>query len=524
MKYKILITDPISNRGKKKFNKKYFELIDRSNSKDTVEEIIDKIHAWIIRSGTVIAEGDIKKARNLQVIGRAGVGVDNISIDIATKNGIVVMNVPDGNSISAAEHTIAMMLALSRNLHIGHITLNKGKWERAHLIGNELKGKVIGIVGLGKIGREVIDRVLPFKVKILGFDPYINKSLFKNDKVKIVDLDTLTKESDIISIHIPLNNSTKDLFDFKRIQMMKKQSKIINVARGGIINEFDLSKALNQNIISGAALDVFSVEPMKSNNPLLKAKNILLTPHLGASTIEAKEGVSQSICRQIIDFFNEQKLTNAINLPISDMSIMKKIRTHLKLSEVLGIIQTQLVDKPIKKIEINFYGSITEVNPISIAFIQGILSKIVDSRVNYVNAFTILKERGIEIIATLKPQTEKYANFIDTYVHTKDKKLNIGGSVFEKEMRVLKFMNHEINFYPEGYFLTLKNKDVPGVVGQVGTILGKENINIAEYILSRPHIDEDPISIIKIDQSLDQDTLEKLTSNIEIVELRQFKV
>jgi len=524
MKYKILITDPISDRGKKKFNKKYFELIDRSNSKDTVEKIIDKIHAWIIRSGTIITGEDIKKARNLQVIGRAGVGVDNINIDIATKSGIVVMNVPDGNSISAAEHTIAMMLALSRNLHIGHITLNNGKWERADLIGNELKGKVIGIVGLGKIGREVIDRILPFKVKVLGFDPYINKSLFKNDKVKIVDLDTLTKESDIISIHIPLNNSTKDLFDFKRIQMMKKQSKIINVARGGIINEFDLSKALNQNIISGAALDVFSVEPMKSNNPLLKAKNILLTPHLGASTIEAKEGVSQSICRQIIDFFNEQKLTNAINLPISDMSIMKKIRKHLKLSEVLGIIQNQLVDKPIKKIEINFYGSITEVNPISIAFIQGILSKIVDSRVNYVNAFTILKERGIEIIATLKPQTEKYANFIDTYVHTKDKKLNIGGSVFEKEMRVLKFMNHEINFYPEGHFLTLKNKDVPGVVGQVGTILGKENINIAEYILSRPHIDEDPISIIKIDQSLDQDTLEKLTSNIEIVELKQFKV
>ena len=524
MKFKILITDPISKRGKRQFNENHFEVIDQSNSENTIEEVIDQIHAWIIRSGTVISEKQIKKAKNLQVIGRAGVGVDNISIDAATKNGIVVMNVPDGNSISAAEHTIAMILALSRNLHTGHITLNEGKWDRANLIGNELKDKVVGIVGLGKIGREVIDRVLPFKVRVLGFDPYINKSLFNDDKVKIVDLDTLTKESDIISIHVPLNDTTRDLFDFKRIQMMKKESKIVNVARGGIINELDLSKALNENIISGAALDVFSEEPMKSNNPLFKAKNLLLTPHLGASTIEAKEGVSQSICKQIIDFFEQEKLTNAVNLPISDMSIMRKIKTHLKLSEVLGEIQSQLVDNPVKKIEINFYGFVMEVNPISIAFIQGVLSKIVDGRINYVNAFSILEERGIEIMTTLKPQTEKYPNFIDTYVFTKDKSYNIGGSVFEKEMRILKFMNHEINFYPEGCILTLKNKDVPGVVGRVGTILGKENVNIAEYILSRPHIKEDPISIIKIDQNLNQKTLEKLASNIEIVELKQFKV
>ena len=218
MKLKILITDPISKRGKRQFNKNHFEVIDQSNSKDMIEEVIDQIHAWIIRSGTVITEKQIKKAKNLQVIGRAGVGVDNISIDAATKNGIVVMNVPDGNSISAAEHTIAMILALSRNLHTGHITLNEGKWDRANLIGNELKDKVVGIVGLGKIGREVIDRVLPFKVRVLGFDPYINKSLFNDDKVKIVDLDTLTKESDIISIHVPLNESTRDLFDLKEFK------------------------------------------------------------------------------------------------------------------------------------------------------------------------------------------------------------------------------------------------------------------------------------------------------------------
>ena len=525
MKYKVLITDPISDSGIRILENNNCEIINKVNDKNNIDTIIDEIDAWIIRSGTQISKQSISKAKKLQIIGRAGVGVDNIDINTATKHGIVVMNVPDGNSISAAEHTIAMILALSRNLHLGHITLKEGLWERANLIGNELREKKIGVVGLGKIGREVIDRALSFGVKILGHDPYVNKDFYNQDSVEIVDIDTLTKESDIITLHVPLNNSTKNLFDLKRIKMMKRSAKIINVARGGIINESDLAAALNGDIISGAGIDVFSNEPFTSSNPLNSAKNILLTPHLGASTYEAKEGVSLSICQQIINFLEKNKLNNAINLPISDMAILNKIQPYLKLSELIGRIQAQLIDQPIVKIEIKCYGSISEVKPISIALVKGLLSNVIDNRINYINALSIAEERGIELINTLNPQIDKYENLIDTYIYTDDKVINVGGSVFfGNEFRILKFMNHDINFVPEGHILLKRNKDIPGVVGKVGTILGQYGVNIAEYILSRPHKNESPISIIKVDHSLSQETLNALKEINEIIEIRQFEI
>jgi len=362
-------------------------------------------------------------------------------------------------------------------------------------------------------------------MKILGYDPYVNQELFSDDKVKIVDIDELTQSSDIITLHVPLNDSTKDLFDSNRISKMKKNAKIINVARGGIINESDLAEALNNNVISGAGIDVFSNEPLDSSNPLASAKNILLTPHLGASTYEAKEGVSLSICQQTIDFIKNSKLNNAVNVPISDMGILKELQPYLELSELIGTIQSQLIDNPVTKIKINCYGSMEDIKPISIALIKGLLSKIVDNRINYINALSIAEERGIEISNTFNPQIDKYANLIDSCIYTKDGIINVGGGVFfGNEFRILKFMDHDINFRPQGHMILSKNKDIPGVVGRVGTILGKSNINIAEYILSRPHKKENPISIIKVDNSLDQNCLDKLNEIDEIIEIRQFKI
>ena len=525
MKYKVLITDPISDSGITLLKNNNFEIIDRINGKDNLDDIIATIDAWIIRSGTKISENDIKTAKKLQVIGRAGVGVDNIDIKTATKYGVVVMNVPDGNSISAAEHTMAIILALSRNIHFGHITLQEGNWERANLIGNELRNKTLGIVGLGRIGREVIDRALSFNMKILGYDPYVNQDLFDIDTVKIVTLDELTINSDIITVHVPLNDSTKNLFDKNRIAKMKKDAKIINVARGGIINESDLADALNNKVIAAAGIDVFSSEPLSTDNPLKTAKNILLTPHLGASTYEAKEGVSLSICQQTIDFLNDSKLNNAINVPISDMSILKKIQPYLDLSELIGNIQSQLIDDSINKIEMNFYGAIDDIKPMSIALIKGLLSEVVDNRINYINALSIAEERGIEIINTFNPQIDKYANLVDSNIYTGDKIINVGGGVFfGDEFRILKFMGHDINFIPKGDIILSKNKDIPGVVGKVGTILGESGVNIAEYILSRPQKKENPISIIKVDHSVKQDCLDKLNKIDEIMEVRQIKI
>ena len=525
MKYKVLITDPISDSGIKLLKDNDCEIIDRSNSSKSINNIIETIDAWIIRSGTKILKSDIQKAKNLKIIGRAGVGVDNIDINTATKYGIVVMNVPDGNSISAAEHTLAMILALSRNLHLGHQSLIKGKWERSNLVGNEIRNKTLGVIGLGKIGNEVIDRALSFRLKILGYDPYIDKDKYHNERVTIVSLDELIANSDIITLHVPLNDSTKNLINLKKIEMMKPGCKIINVARGGIINEYDLAKALNQNLISGAGIDVFENEPLSKDSPLINAKNCLLTPHLGASTIEAKEGVSISICHQTVEFLKNNELNNAINLPISDMNTLKKIQPFLNLAELIGKIQSQLIESSIQKIKIICYGKKIEPKPISIALIKGLLSNMIDDRVNYINALSIAHERGIEIISSSNNNIDKYENLIDIFVHTKKNIINVGGSVFfDDEYRILKFMNHDINFIPEGRILLKRNEDTPGVVGKVGTILGEFGVNIAEYILSRPYKNESPISIIKVDNKLNQKCLEKLNEIDEIIEVRQFKI
>ena len=362
-------------------------------------------------------------------------------------------------------------------------------------------------------------------MKIIGYDPHVNQNLFDVDKVKIDSLENLFKTSDLITVHVPLNDSTKDLIDSKALSNMKREAKIVNVARGGIINEKDLADALNDDLISGAGIDVFSKEPLTKDNPLLNAKNILLTPHLGASTYEAKEGVSVSICEQSIDFVNNSKLTNAINVPIGDMSVLKKIQPFLDMCELLGKIISQLIDESVVKIEINCFGITEDVKPMSIAFVKGLLSNVIDDRVNYINALSIAEERGIEIFNTFNSQSEKYANFVDTKIYTRDKIFNIGGGVFFKdEFRILRFMEHDINFIPKGNTILLKNKDVPGVVGKVGTILGVSGINIAEYILSRPQKNETPISVIKVDDILDDNCIKNLNNLDEIIEVKQFNI
>ena len=282
---KVLVSDPIADKGIEILEEAGFDIVYNPNpSDDELHALAMDTNAWVVRSGTKITAELLKDAKNLQVIGRAGVGVDNIDIKEATNQGVVVMNNPDGNTISAAEHTIAMMMALSRNIQLGHMGIVNGEWNRSNLVGNELKGKTLGVVGLGRIGREVIKRGLGLEMKIMGYDPFVNQDVFDQETVTLVDLDTLTEESDYISLHLPLLDSTKNLFDSERIATMKPSARIINVARGGIINETDIANALNNDVIAGAAIDVFESEPLDMDSPLIKAKNVLLTPHLGAST------------------------------------------------------------------------------------------------------------------------------------------------------------------------------------------------------------------------------------------------
>ena len=524
--FKILITDSISDNGLKILEDDRIKVMYKPDiSNEELDTILPEINGWIIRSGTTITAKNIKDANKLSVIGRAGVGVDNIDIQVATNAGVVVMNLPDGNTISAAEHTMSLLSALSRNVHIGHLFLIKGEWKRNELVGNELKDKILGVVGLGKIGKEVIKRALSYDMKVLGHDPFINQDMIDPETVKIVDIDELTKKSDFITLHVPLTDSTRNLFNLERIKQMKPTSRIINVARGGIINEKDLSVALNNNTIAGAAIDVFEKEPLVSDHPFLETKNLLITPHLGASTIEAKEGVSKGICQQVMDFLIDQKLSNVLNIPISDMSILKQIEPYLNMTEKLGILLSQLINGPVKSVKIECFGLVEELKPISISFLKGLFSMITDNRINFVNAISIAEERGISISHSYSSQKISYSNLITANITTSEGEYSISGSVFsENHPRIVRIMGYVIDIFPEGVMLFMQNKDVPGVIGKIGTLLGNNNINIASYILSREIKNKSAYSIVKVDEKINDEIINEISLLEEIEKINQIEL
>lgn len=524
---KILITDPLTEAGLKIFDKYDANVVYLPKaSKEQKYKAAKDVDAWIIRSGTKISANAIASAKKLKVIGRAGVGIDNINITEATRRGVVVLNTPDINTISAAEHTLGLMLSISRNIHLGHLSLLNGLWNRHELVGSELRNKTVGIVGLGRIGREVISRCLGFKMNVLGYDPFVNQEMFDKEKTTITDLKTLVKNSDYVSIHIPFNNDTKNLFNYKLLSSMKNSAFLINVARGGIINEADLASIINEKKIAGAAIDVFKTEPIELENPLLKLKNVLLSPHLGASTQEAKEGVSVAICEQVCDYLKNDILLNAVNTPISDLNKLKEIKPFLNLSELIGDLQNQLVaSNPIKKVNIKCQGEIKDIKPILLSFLKGLLKPHVPERINYINAEAIAKELGIEIIINYSNIDSSYKNLISINTSTEQNNFRIDGSVFDDlKPRLVNIMDFKTEVQPRGTMLLIENIDVPGVIGNVGTLLGELKINIGAYLLNRIKNVKNAFSIIRIDGDLNNNHIQLLSEIPEIINIKQVKI
>jgi len=506
---KVLVTDSISDTGLSILQDSGLDIVYKAESSQIEKyEAAYDVEGLIIRSGTKVDSTMIEYAHKLKVIGRAGVGVDNIDVMSATRKGIVVMNTPDVNTISAAEHTVALMLTLSRNTHLGHAALTNGSWDRHKLIGTEIQNKIIGILGLGKIGKEVMDRCLSFGMQIFGYDPFVNQDFFSEADITITSLDEVVKKSDYISLHMPLNDSTIDLFNYERLKTMKPTAKIINVARGGIVNEYDLARALNEDIISGAAIDVFTTEPIDQDNPLLNAKNILLSPHLGASTKEAKEGVSRAICEQVRDYLIDEKLTNALNMPISNLSQLKEIQPFLDLGELLGNLISQLNQEPIERIVIECQGTIEDTRPISLAIIKGLLAPTLPDRINYVNAETIAKELGLDVEIRYSNAESSYNNVISLVVVTEKKSYQLDGSIFDdSKPRLVNVLGRNMEVTPKGIMLLIENNDVPGVIGKVGTLLGDRGINIAAYLLNRGDQNGKAFAVIRLDNMVEEEDM-----------------
>jgi len=510
--FKVLVLDNLHTSGVKVFTQEGIEVDVKGKIKpQELASIIDNYDGIAIRGATKITAKLFDGISRLKVIGRAGSGTDNIDKTIATKKGIVVMNTPGGNTITTGEHTIALMLALARQVPQASASMKMGMWEKKKFIGTELTDKILGIVGFGNIGKVVAERALGLKMVVLGYDPYVpNEDLLKVG-VKPVSLDELYARSNFITFHTPLTPDTKEMINTQAINKMKKGVYIINCARGALINELDLLKALQSNHVKGVAIDVYPVEPPSPDTSLYKHANVILTPHLGASTMEAQERVAIQIAEQISDFLKKGIIRNSVNFPSVAPELLSILRPFLSLCEKLGSFHGQLLENPLKELRVEYLGDASKlaIPPLTISVLKGLLQHQTED-INLVNARMIAEERGIKITETRSTKVENYASLIRVITITEKKKTSVSGILFGN---IQKIMN--INLFPieaklSGGILMLENQDVPGVVGRVGTFLGKKDINIAGFQLGRNEPGGTAISLINVDNHVPEEVLSQL--------------
>lgn len=485
MTYKVLVSDKLSEDGLEVFKKAGFQVDHTPEiTQEEIKNTIGQYHAWVVRSRSKATAEILENAENLRVIGRAGVGVDNVDVAAASKRGIIVMNTPGGNTISTAEHAIAMMMSASRKIPGAVASMREGKWDKKAFMGRELRGKTLGILGLGRIGQEVCKRMKSFGMHILGFDPFVSEDMMKQLGVESADVDAIASRADFITIHTPLSPETKNLINADRLAMMKPSMVLVNCARGGIVDEAALYDALKENKIFMAALDVFESEPIAADHPLRSLDNAIITPHIAASTVEAQENVAIQVAEQIVDVLENNNIINALNAPSMDPTVLETLKPYLQLGEKLGSFAAQMIDAKIKRISCRFSGSILDypIEPLTTGMAKGIVEVNSDGPVNYVNARHILKERGVEIIESKRSEIYRYSNLMTlTLTDENDKDFVVSGTVFDPDhIRIVTVNNRFFIAVPEGNLVVVENEDVPGVIGAVGTVLGKHGINISE--------------------------------------------
>jgi len=511
-KIKVLIADSMEKEGVDIFKNAGFEVKETGKlSSEQLCEIIGEYDAVIVRSATKITREVIEKGTNLKIIGRAGVGMDNIDIEAASHSGIIVMNAPEGNTLSVAEHTIGMLLALARNIPNANQSLKGGQWEKKKFMGAEVYNKTLGIIGLGRIGRCVAKIASSFGMKVLGYDPYIDKESLEETGITIVNLPGLLKQSDFITLHIPLNESTYHLIGEKEFEMMKEGVCLINCSRGGIIDEEVLARYIQKGKVKGAAIDVFEKEPPDPDNPLLKLEQVIVTPHLGASTKEAQINVAQQLASQIVMAFTTQEVHNAVNLPSLDKTSMEKLKGYLSLGKKLGIFLKQITGDNIKQVHITYSGEITnyDLSLLRANIIIGLLQEKLE-KVNPVNALLILKEKGINLIEDREESGGEFTNLITVAVKN-SKEVSASGTIIKKgEERIVKIDGFSVDASPDGYLLVCYNEDKPGIMGHIGTILGEKGVNIASMTLGRNRKGGRAITVLNLDQEIDLGVLKKI--------------
>ena len=527
--YNILITDDLSPQGLEHLENSSdvaFDIV-KGLTPETLAQRIPGYDGLIVRSSVKVTEAVLAAADKLKVVGRAGVGIDNIDIKAASLLGIIVMNTPGANTIATAEHTIALLLGLCRHVPQAHCSLQDGRWDRKSFIGVQLYRKTIGVIGMGRIGAQVATRCQAFGMEVLVYDPYLSHEAAHEMKVKRVDLPELLVSSDFITLHAALTPDTEKIIDADAIAQMKDGVRLVNAARGPLIDETALIEGLQSGKIAGAALDVYTEEPLSPQSPLRNLPNVVITPHLAASTQEAQRDVGTQIIDQMLDALHEQDFRNSINMPIVDAQLFRSLRPFLNLAEKIGSLQTQLADDAIKRIEVEVKGE--EINghikPVTVAILKGLLEPILHQTVNYINSPHLARQRGIVISQTCSLPTPDYPNLISCRVEWTGGSRTISATLFNHdEPRLVQIDGYRVDVRPDGIILVMSNHDQPGIIGRVGTILGERDINIATWRYGSRRPDGLALSFIGVDCDVPENVINTLLDFEPIVWIKKVRL
>ncbi len=524
MAMKILVSDDVSEKGVALL-RQHFDVDVKTNM--PVSELIACIgeyDALVTRSQTQVTKEIIDAATNLKVIGRAGVGVDNIDIPAATARGIMVLNAPEGNTMAATEHTIAIMMAMTRHVPQAHASIQEGKWDRKSFDGIQVQGRTLGIIGVGRIGSRVARRMQAMEMTTIGYDPYITEERGQQVGVELVDFDTLLAKSDYITIHTPLTSETKNMLNAEAISKMKDGVRIVNCARGACVDTKALAEALKSGKVAGAAIDVYPDEPLTAeNNPFLGMPNVVQTPHLGASTIEAQIGVAVDVAVGVIDALEGKPVMTAVNMAPIPKSVATVIQPYFKLAERMGTVGIALAEGPVRKIEVEYTGALaeTETQALTTAFLKGLLNPILQDSVNFVNAPGIAKKRHLNVKESKSHQTGYFTTSITAKIITSKSEHQVVGTLFDgKEAKIVEIDHYRIDFKPEGYLLLAPHVNKPNMIGQMATVLGSADININGMQVGGSPDEEINIMAIAVRDDIPKDIMAKLRNINGILDVK----
>jgi len=518
---KVLVADSISQRGIGELARDggVAVTVQTKLPSEKLIQIIPEFAGLIVRSETKVTGDVLNAAQKLRVVGRAGVGVDNVDVETATRRGILVLNAPGGNTISTAEHAFSLLLNVARKIPQADASLRSKKWSRKDFEGVELYGKILGVIGMGRIGSELSRRAIAFGMRVVAYDPYLSAPRARSLQVELVQtLDDILTSADFISLHTPLTKETHHLLDAARLALTKRGVRIINCARGGLIDEAALAQALQDRHVAAAALDVFETEPLPENSPLREVPNLVLTPHLGASTAEAQESVGIEIAQSIRAALLEGTIRNAVNMPSLDAKTLAIIGPHMRFGEKLGRFLSQVAPRRVDELKINYSGKVNDLDtgPITRAVLKGFLQSAGGADLNEVNAPQFAESLGLKITETRLSSLGDYSDLVELSAEAEGKTISVGGAFFGATPRIVSVNSRPVEARPHGVILVLENTDRPGIVGRIGTLLGEHNVNIATMSLSRNEAGGTALTVLNLDNAPDEKLLQKIRASGDI--------